>query len=55
LIKADVRFGSLADIPTISGNVRFTPESGHVQCNSVCPLCAKSGHVGRSLRGRGCR
>jgi hypothetical protein len=25
-------------------NVRFTPESGHVRCNSVCPLCAKSGH-----------
>ena len=22
----------------------FTPESGHVQCNSVCPLCANSGH-----------
>jgi hypothetical protein len=28
-----------------SGDVRFTPESGHVQCNSVCPLCANSGHV----------
>ena len=26
------------------GNVRFTPESGHVQCNSACPLCANSGH-----------
>ena len=25
-------------------NVRFTPKSGHVQCTSVCPLCAKSGH-----------
>jgi len=24
---------------------RFTPESGHVQCNSACPLCANSGHV----------
>ena len=22
----------------------FTPESGHVQCNSACPLCANSGH-----------
>ena len=20
------------------------PESGHVRCNSVCPLCANSGH-----------
>jgi hypothetical protein len=27
------------------GHVRFTPESGHVQCNSVCPLCANSGHA----------
>ncbi|MFZ0054717.1 MAG: hypothetical protein WAL09_07880, partial [Pseudolabrys sp.] len=25
-------------------DVRFTPESGHVQCNSACPLCANSGH-----------
>jgi hypothetical protein len=25
-------------------HVRFTPESGHVQCNSGCPLCANSGH-----------
>ena len=24
--------------------VRFTPNSGHVQCNSACPLCANSGH-----------
>ena len=24
--------------------VSFTPKSGHVQCNSVCPLCANSGH-----------
>jgi hypothetical protein len=26
---ADVRFGSLADIATMSGDVCFTPESGH--------------------------
>ena len=25
-------------------HVRFTPKSGLVQCNSVCPLCANSGH-----------
>ena len=25
------------------GHARFTPNSGHVQCNSVCPLCADSG------------
>ena len=29
---------------TNPADVRFTPESGHVQCNSVCPLSAKSGH-----------
>jgi hypothetical protein len=26
------------------GHVRFTSESGHLQCNSPCPLWAKSGH-----------
>jgi uncharacterized protein len=26
-------------------HVRFTPESGHVRCNSACPLCAISGLV----------
>jgi hypothetical protein len=41
---ADVRFGSLADIATRWRHVRFTPESGHVQCNSACLLWAKSGH-----------
>jgi hypothetical protein len=25
-------------------DVRFTPESGHVQCTSSCLLWAKSGH-----------
>ena len=25
-------------------DVRFTPESGHVQRTSRCPLCANSGH-----------
>ena len=24
--------------------VRLTPNSGHVRCNSECPLCANSGH-----------
>jgi hypothetical protein len=33
------------DIPTASGNVRFTTESGHVQGNSVCPLRANSRHL----------
>ena len=27
------------------GHVRFTPESGHVQRTSRCPLCANSGHA----------
>jgi hypothetical protein len=26
-------------------HVRFTPNSGHVQCNSICPLSANSGHL----------
>ena len=38
------RFGSLADICAAKCNVRFAPESGHVQCTSRCPLCANSGH-----------
>src|SRR5580765_146570 len=32
-----------ADYPAKS-HVRFTPESGHVQRTSRCPLCAKRGH-----------
>src|SRR5262249_9682065 len=27
-----------------STDVRFTPESGHLQCTSRCPLRANSGH-----------
>jgi hypothetical protein len=30
-------------------HVRFTPESGHVQCKSQCPLWANSGHRGVSF------
>ena len=41
---ANVRFGSEADICGAKGHVRFTPRSGHVQCTSLCPLCANSGH-----------
>jgi hypothetical protein len=43
----DVRFGSKADICTPPAHVRFTPESGHVQCTSLCLLWAKSAHPGR--------
>ena len=38
----DVRFGSKADMCSAKGHVRFTPESGHMQCNNKCPLCANS-------------
>ena len=43
-MTADVRFGSLADICSANRHVRFTPNSGHVQCTSRCPLSANSGH-----------
>ena len=43
--QVHVRFGSKADITWSYRNVRFTPKSGHVQCNSVGPLCANSGHA----------
>jgi hypothetical protein len=29
---------------SVKPDVRFTPESGHVQCTRGCPLSAKSGH-----------
>src|SRR5262247_2267921 len=34
---------SKADICSAQRHVRFTPESGHVQCSSASPLWAKSG------------
>ena len=49
---ADVRFGSLADICGAKGHVCFSPNSGHVQCTSRCPLCANSGHQGPLLTPR---
>ena len=39
----------IADICSAKRHVRFTPESGHVQCNSVCPLSANSGHSSHSM------
>ena len=39
-----VRFGSKADMCNANRHVRFTPNSGHVQCTSPCLLCANSGH-----------
>jgi hypothetical protein len=40
----DVRFGSLADIGQPIRDVRFAPESGHVQRQDRCPLLAQSRH-----------
>ena len=39
----NVRFGSKADMCSALGDVRFTPNSGHLQRNNRCPLCANSG------------
>ena len=47
-VGANVRFGSKADMCSALAHVRFTPESGHVQCNRPCPLCANSGLMQRS-------
>ena len=40
----DVCCGSKADIRNAKRHVRFTPNSGHLQCTSACLLWAKSGH-----------
>jgi hypothetical protein len=40
---------SLADICSAKCHVRFTPNSGHVQRTSPCPLCANSGHCANSF------
>ena len=47
-----VRFGSKADICGAKQHVRFTPNSGHVQCISSCLLCAKSGHGRQTIEPR---
>ena len=44
----DVCFGSKADIAECETNVRFTPESGHLQCKPSCLLWAISGHLGHA-------
>jgi hypothetical protein len=48
-MRADVAFGSLADIPQRNRDVRFTPKSGHSRKQTPCPLCAKSRHRGSLL------
>ena len=47
LVTANVRFGSKADMCNANRHVRFTPNSGHVQCNSACLICTISGHLRR--------
>jgi hypothetical protein len=44
---SDVRFTPNSDRESEfsqKGHVCFTPESGHVRCDSLCLLWAKSGH-----------
>ena len=43
--KGHVRFGSKADICSAKRHVRSYSKSGHVRCNSVCPLCAMCGRL----------
>src|SRR5262249_60614094 len=43
-MSVHVRFGSKADICTApAAHVRFTPNSGHLQSKTTCPLRAKTG------------
>jgi hypothetical protein len=42
--RPNVRFGSKADILTLSCHVCYSPKSGHWHTTFGCPLCAKSGH-----------
>jgi hypothetical protein len=44
--KADVRFGSLADIVQRPRQVCFTPKIGHLSVQVGCLLSARSGHPG---------
>src|SRR5262245_58255923 len=48
--NSHVRFGSKADICSAQAHVRFTPDSGHVQCTSECRLWANSGLMHRSKK-----
>ena len=47
---AHVRFGSLADMCSAKGNVRFAPESGDSSARAVCPLNANSGRLVTRMR-----
>jgi hypothetical protein len=45
---SNVRFGSKADIRAAKSHVRFSAESGHLQCTRPCLLWANSGHGERN-------
>jgi hypothetical protein len=47
--RSNVRFGSKADMAAPKLDVRFTPQSGHVQRKPSVLLWAISGHGGRLL------
>ena len=49
--RANVRFGSLADITARSRHVRFTPNSGHSSDELACPFCASNRHPENRKRG----
>jgi hypothetical protein len=49
---SNVRFGSKADILTISRHVRFTPKSGHWRATVGRPLCAIGGSAPFQERSR---
>ena len=44
MVRAMSSYGSLADIDQPIRDVRFAPESRHVQRRNQCLLCANSGH-----------
>src|SRR4029077_4735849 len=46
-MAANVRYGSKADIGDNSGDVRFTPKSGHSAARLECRLCANCKHRGK--------
>jgi len=49
---ADARFGSKADMCGAIADVGLTPESGHSESQTDCPLSANSGHSQDDLRNR---
>ena len=47
--RNEVCYGSAAEIPKASSEVRFTPKSGHGSARSWFLLCARSKHSAASL------